>query len=258
MEIPQEELADVERYLKQHHVPSPEDQEKRFQFYSKLMERFGRKIDASCRVLEVGTGTGWMLVLFSKKGLNSEGLEISQQLVENARKMGREKGTEPNIRLGNIEEVDLGEAQYDFVIAAAVFEHVQHWERALKTISRALKPGGLMYFTSTNKFSFTSGEYNFPLYGWLPDEWRFKLRMARQGPEIMKLGIDFNQFRPGQLRRAFKDAGFSKVLDVFEYTDVTQVRNPLKRAFIHAVRASSIVHYLAATFFYGTLYLCIK
>jgi hypothetical protein len=33
-----------------------------------------------------------------------------------------------------------------------------------------------------NKFSLKSGEYAFPLYGWLPNSLRYKLRIAGQGP----------------------------------------------------------------------------
>ena len=242
---------------REHHVPQ-DNQEKRFHFYCDLMERFGRPLTSQSRVLEVGTGTGWLLVLFTAKGLQSEGLEISQQLIDNARKLGRQRGVEPDIRLGNIEEVDLGEAKYDFIIASAVFEHVQHWEHALHTIARALRPGGLFYFASTNKLSFTSGEYNFPLYGWLPDALRFKLRIWRQGANIMKLGIDFNQFRPGQLRRAFQEAGFSKAMDIFEYTNLDAMRSPVKRALLRVIRSSRLVHFAVATFYYGNLFLCVK
>ena len=107
MQIPQENLLEIDRFLREHHVPQ-DNQEKRFHFYCDLMERFGRPLTSQSRVLEVGTGTGWLLVLFTAKGLQSEGLEISQQLIDNARKLGHQRGVEPDIRLGNIEEVDLG------------------------------------------------------------------------------------------------------------------------------------------------------
>ncbi len=257
MQIPQENLLEIDRFLREHHVPQ-DNQDKRFHFYCDLMERFGRPLTSESRVLEVGTGTGWLLVMFTVKGLQSEGLEISQQLIDNARRLGRERGVEPDIRLGNIEDVDLGEGKYDFIIASSVFEHVQHWERALGIIARALRPGGLFYFASTNKLSFTSGEYNFPLYGWLPDALRFKLRIWRQGADIMKLGIDFNQFRPGQLRKAFRAAGFTQALDIFEYTNVDAMRSPFKRALARVIRVSRVAHFLAATFIYGNMFLCIK
>ncbi|MGA2770181.1 MAG: hypothetical protein ABSG26_05135 [Bryobacteraceae bacterium] len=55
------------------------------------------------------------------------------------------------------------------------------------------------------EFSFVSSEYRgVPLYGWLPNALRYRLRVAVHAPDIMKLGIDFNQFTYFGLRRVFK------------------------------------------------------
>ena len=47
-----------------------------------------------------------------------------------------------------------------------------------------------MFFESTCKFSFTSAEYRFPLYGWLPNQLRYRLRIATEAPhhEQLRLG----------------------------------------------------------------------
>jgi hypothetical protein len=114
-----------------------------------------------------------------------------------------------------------------------------------------------LYFDSTNKFSFTSGEYSFPLYGWLPDQWRFALRKWRQGPDVMKLGIDFNQFTHAQLRRCFEDLGFSRVLDLFQIYDPDELMNPKfwKRALLNMPRP---MQQLALLFAPATKFICIK
>src|SRR5215472_9537602 len=106
MQIPQENLLEIDRFLREHQVP-PDSQERRFQFYCDLLERFGSPLSSESRILEIGTGTGWLLVMFTERGLQSEGLEISQQLIDNAKKLGRERGVEPRISLANIEEIDL-------------------------------------------------------------------------------------------------------------------------------------------------------
>ena len=99
--------------------------------------------------------------------------------------------------------------KYDIIIANATYEHVKEWEAGLENIFNALKDGGLLYFVSTNKFSFISGEYpKIPLYGWLPNSWRYFLRINLQAKDIMEWGIDFHQFTFFQLRRYFKKLGF--------------------------------------------------
>ena len=172
-----------------------------------------KAIDENTDMLEVGVGTGWFPILCKKKGLRCKGIEISRQLVEYAHEYGGRYGIEPDIELGNIEETEIGESRYDVIIATSAFEHVERWREGLGKIHRALRPGGLFYFYSTNKFSFRSGEFDFPLYGWLPDAWRYRLRVSRQGEEIMKLGIEFNQFTFPQLRRAFRELGYTTVYD---------------------------------------------
>ena len=159
-----------------------EDKERRFRTYSccrphvPLMAAQGS---------EIGTGTGWFPLLCKKNGLNCKGLEISPQLIEYAREVGRTYGIEPDIELGNLENTDLGRSTYDVIIASSVFEHVEYWQQGLKKIYDALTLGGVLFFESTNKFSFTSGEYTaVPLYGWLPNAARYKLRKMVHGEDI--------------------------------------------------------------------------
>jgi len=208
-----EEVSDVTRYIETHKDITLEDKLPEFRSILSHLQSFQR-IDGQTRMLEVGTGTGWFPLLCRKNGMSCKGLEISGQLVEYARDFGRKYGLEPDIEAGSIAEAELGTGAYDVIVAKDTFEHVKDWQRGIRKIQAALRPGGLFYFTSTNKFSiFPSGEYDFPFYGWLPDGWRYQLRISRQGADIMRLGIDFNQFTYGKLRRFFQEVGFSRVMD---------------------------------------------
>ena len=124
---------------------------------------------------------------------------------------------------------------------------------------RALKPGGALFFESTNKWSFTSGELGaMPCYGWLPNWARYKLRIAIHGPDIMKLGIDFHQFTYVGLRRAFREVGFSEWHDVFDLIDTSQSRGALKDGIVNTARRSRAIRELMLFFFEGTTFVCIK
>src|SRR5262249_22022226 len=153
---------------------------------------------------------------------------------------GRQHGLEPDIEQGNVEQTDIGDSLYDAIYANSVFEHIEHWPIALRRIYRALKPGGFFFFTSTNKFSFTSDEYSTPFYGWLPNRWRYRLRVARQGPDIMKLGIDFNQFTYPQLRRAFREVGFLRFYDRIELVDTDRFTS-WRKALLNLGKRSRLV-----------------
>ncbi len=257
MKSHEQELSDVTRYIELKQHLRLEDHEAEYRRYLRTVRRW-HTLDANTRMLEIGTGTGWFPLLCKRDGLSCRGLEISPQLVEYARQFGRNHGIESDIELGNAEENEIGSEEYDVIFAQSVFEHIEHWERAAERIYRALRPGGLFIFSSTNKFAFTSGEYDFPLYGWLPDQWRYRLRIHRQGPDIMKLGIDFNQFRYPLLRRTFERIGFSRVMDRVEMSQRDEVSSAARRVLVDIAKRSKLAKRLVLTFADATIVCCIK
>jgi SAM-dependent methyltransferase len=257
MRIQKEDLSDVSRYIQDHRNIPISEKEPHYRNLLAYVTPF-IKLGPNLKMLEVGTGVGWFPILCKRDGLNCKGLEISQQLVEFAREYGRLHGVEPDIELGNIEETDLGEAQYDVIITSSVFEHVENWRLGLRNVYRALKPGGVLFFESTSKFSFTSGEFGFPLYGWLPNALRYRLRIWWQGPDIMTNGIDFTQFTYIGLRRAFRETGFSRFVDRLDFYHPEKIRNPLKKALVTACQKVKPLREIVLFFFDATTFVCIK
>jgi len=259
MRVHQEAIPEIDRYLENFGSYDLKDKTPDYERYLRYVGRL-RKVDANTRILEVGTGTGWFPLLCKANGLQCKGLEISPQLVDFAMKMGERHGLVPDIELGNVEDNDIGIEQYDVIVASSVFEHVEHWRSGLAKVYRALRPGGVLFFESTNKFTFQkSGEYaKLPLYGWLPNGARYRLRKAVHGEDIMKLGIDFNQFRHGLLRREFKKLGFRKVLDVVDFVDAKKMP-ALKRGVTIASRTLPPIRALLLTFVMpATAFVCQK
>ena len=208
-------------------------------------------------MIEIGTGSGSFPILCKLSGLQCEGLEISPQLVEHAHKWGKDLGAEPDIRLGNLEDEDLGENVYDVIIASSVFEHVEFWRPGLEKLYRALKPGGALFFESTSKWSIKSGELPpMPCYGWLPNWARYGLRKMIHGRDIMKLGIDFHQFTYIGLRRAFKQIGFSQCHDI---VDIRSGTNTGRTApLLNAAHRSRLVREPLLLLLEATTFVCIK
>lgn len=260
MNIHTEELSDITRYLENHKHFTLGDSAGDFDLIMGRIRRF-KEVDETSKLFEVGVETGWLTTLCKRSGISCKGMDISPQLVENACEFSLRHGVEPEIVLGNIEVDAIGDREYDVIIATSTFEHVERWRDGIQKIFDPLKPGGLFYFYSTNKFSiFKSHEYNFPLYGWLPDRMRYRLRVWRQGEDIMKLGIDFNQFTHGRLRRTFGEIGFSETydrLDVFcRYRSDCSAR--MKFGILNLVGAIPPLKELALLFSSGTLFICIK
>jgi SAM-dependent methyltransferase len=256
MELYKEELSDVTRYLNNRQFETLKDKEP---FCRRILKYVGtyKPINPDLRMIEIGTGSGSFPIICKLSGLQCEGLEISPQLVEHAHNWGKQMGAEPDIRLGNLEDVDLGEAGYDVIVASSVFEHVEFWRPGLEKLFRALKPGGALFFESTSKWSIKSGELPpMPCYGWLPNWARYRLRTIIHGPDIMKLGIDFHQFTYIGLRRAFKQIGFSQCHDI---VDLAAGNSSGKKALIlKAAQRSRLVREPLLFFFEATTFVCIK
>jgi SAM-dependent methyltransferase len=256
MKIHHEELPDIQRFIKNQKRFGLEGKALHYERYIRLIST-GRTLDANTRILEVGTGMGWFPILCKANGLQCRGLEISPQLIREAKELGAQNGIEPDIELGNLEETDIGSEQYDAIVASSVMEHVEKWHAGLTRIYRALRPGGILFFESTNKFTPRSAEYPIPFYGWLPDRLRYRLRIAMQGPEIMELGIDFNQFRYPQLRRVFREIGFKTILDAVDLADPGR-RGGLKSRVVAAAKRNRLVKWAVLTFMDATTLVCIK
>ena len=253
------DLQVVQGYIRDQRRLTLQDYFPVFENTLKRIRRF-KEINSSTKILEVGTGSGWFPILCKKNGIACEGIEICPQFVDYAYEFGRVNGVEPDIRLGNIEEEDIGLSKYDVIIALSTFEHVEHWRRGLSKIYDALKPGGLFYFYSTNRFSLRSGEFKMPFYGWLPDRWRYRIRIARSGEEIMKLGIDFNQFNNFQLTHFFSELGYEKVVDQFGIVDPGRLVQ-WKRWKVVVLKLAQYVkpiRWFGLLFAGGTLFICVK
>jgi 2-polyprenyl-3-methyl-5-hydroxy-6-metoxy-1,4-benzoquinol methylase len=258
MQIHTDTLSDVARYIEREKKKDLTAQEPKFDALMRYFKRF-RPIDSSLRMLEVGTGMGWVPIIAKQRGLNLRGLEISPMLVEAGKEYGRQYGVEPDIVLGNIEDYDIGESTYDIIIANSVFEHIEYWRPALKTMYTGLKPGGLLFFESTNKFSLKSGEYSpLPIYGWMPNRMRYKFRQKVHGEDIMKNGIDFHQFTYWTLRRAFRKTGFSEWYDRVDLVYPEDIEDAKKRAVLAACKSNALLKHLVLTFFEVTTFVCVK
>jgi SAM-dependent methyltransferase len=219
-------------------------------------------IGAQIEMLEVGVGTGWFPVMCALRGLNCEGLEVNPLYAEHARRLARQHGVDIVVHEGSIADNILGDARYDVIFATSVFEHVERYEEGLRNVYRALRPGGVFYFYSTNRFSLRSGEYpSLPLYGWLPDRLRYRFRVWRQGEAIMKSGgIDFNQFTYWQLKRLFGAIGFTRSLDMIEFLDDDNMVAPTawKRYVLRLLKKVSPLRSVARVFASGNCFICIK
>jgi tRNA (cmo5U34)-methyltransferase len=102
-------------------------------------------------VLDVGCGAGnYTLKLLERlPNLDATLVDLSRPMLDRAtERVGRATTGAVTAVQGDIREVNLGEARYDIVLAAAVLHHLRtdaEWRAVFTALHRALRPGGSVW-----------------------------------------------------------------------------------------------------------------
>ena len=201
-------------------------------------------------VLEVGCGTGWLCRYFEEHGIHYQGIEIIHQLADYGLSQGN------NVALANAETFKTG--KYDIVVCCSGLEHIHDWKRALNNMYDVMKPNGILYLSTTNKWYPKSGEYPLLFYGWLPDRIRYWLMKRKYGNDIMQSGVDYNQFTYGDLKSYLKALGF-EVHDASEIYDKITLNSPtFKKHIVLALLKRRIFRSLLVRIMPNNVFICTK
>ncbi|MHB0977127.1 MAG: class I SAM-dependent methyltransferase [Candidatus Aquicultorales bacterium] len=105
------------------------------------------------RILEVGCGMGRYTLLMAKRGLNVEGLDLSDYLLKELR---RHDGGRHNIPLHHTDLIDHPaelKGAFDAVVGFFMLHHVHDLELVFKAVVDLLKPGGRTAFIEPNPYN---------------------------------------------------------------------------------------------------------
>ncbi|MFX1497499.1 MAG: class I SAM-dependent methyltransferase [Promethearchaeota archaeon] len=110
-------------------------------------------------ILEAGCGSGFGLQLIEKEfhPSNLYGFDILPEQVLKAKK----RKLSAKISIGDIKNIKFPAMIFDVVFVFTVLHHVPEYSKALKEISRILKPGGLLLIDELNKRLIDFFEYFF-------------------------------------------------------------------------------------------------
>jgi len=125
------------------------------------------------KVLEVGSGNGFLLTYALKNGVNIIGIEPGksfgfQDRYLRAIRLMQINGIQNPMNYlidASAENIPFDSNTFDVVFSIAVLEHVQSVELSMRESIRVLKPGGILFGNVPNYNSFYEGHYNIL---WIP------------------------------------------------------------------------------------------
>lgn len=128
----------------------------------KLVHLLASALPKTGRILEAGSGTGWIVAALLLQGFDIEGVDYSEQLTAEV------QAYRPNlpIRTGNVCQLDVPDNYYSGYISLGVIEHRYDGpEPFLKEACRVVEPGGTVcisvpYFNLLRRAKVTLGFYD--------------------------------------------------------------------------------------------------
>ncbi len=124
------------------------------------------------RILEVGCGTGGLLVAAARSGRAVVGIDIASRWLVVARRRLADHGLSVPLFVAEAERLPWPDASFDAVVADSVLEHLDDTSAALREWRRVLRPGGRLVAWSPNRFTLTTDPHvGLWGVGWLPRRW---------------------------------------------------------------------------------------
>lgn len=102
------------------------------------------------KILEIGSGMGYLTYAISKRGMNIVGIDLSQVVVDKARKRYGDLFMCGDIIKGLPDQVSL----FDIIICTEVIEHVENPVVFLAAMRNFLTEGGELVMTTPNRHAF--------------------------------------------------------------------------------------------------------
>lgn len=134
----------------------------------RLAEELGRG-DGPLKVLNVGCGAGTECQIWAELGHSITGMDISEPLIHVARRRASEAGFEIRFDVGSALSLPYESSAFDVCLIPQLLEHVPDWRKCLDEAVRVLRPGGLIYLSTTNVLCPIQNEFDLPVYSWYPN-----------------------------------------------------------------------------------------
>lgn len=105
--------------------------------------------DQPLRILDVGSGTGELVLLFCELGHHAQGIDIAPSMVGTARAKAAARGVATEFTLGDAHRLPFPDGSFDAVHARHLLWTLPQPAEALREWRRVLRPGGKVLVTES-------------------------------------------------------------------------------------------------------------
>ncbi|MBL8286380.1 MAG: class I SAM-dependent methyltransferase [Rubrivivax sp.] len=211
-------------------------------------------------VLDIGCGAGTQSRFWSDAGHRYHGVDINEPLIRLARERAVEHGRQAAFEVGSATALPFPDASFDISLMPELLEHVEDWQRCVDEAVRVLRPGGLLFLSTSSRLCPKQQEFNLPGYSWYPAfVKRYVVRRALSDwPRVANYAKypAVHWFSFYQLRAYLRERGFES----FDRFDIMRLDNksPLARAVVHAIRVLPPLRFAGHVMTEGTMVLARK
>ena len=125
-------------------------EQRRQELHSTMAERWLKEIrrqlpeGKNLRILDVGCGAGFFTVLLSKEGHQVTGIDLTPDMIKNARLLAKEENADCQFQVMDAENPDFPDETFDVIISRNLTWTLPHVSHAYKEWIRVLKKGGVL------------------------------------------------------------------------------------------------------------------
>jgi ubiquinone/menaquinone biosynthesis C-methylase UbiE len=186
------------------------------------------------RVLDVCCGTGTMCEMLTEEGLELAGVDLSPEMIRQAKKKAARKRLDIRYEVGDAAEFEMGEsydAAYSFFDSLNNILDANHLQQAFLQIAKHVKPGGSFIFDVNTAYAFETNLFdqehlkkgNTIRYQWRGD-WNPETRIITVTMNFWKGDQEFTEvhrqraYFDEELRGMLAQAGFVEVRAFHSYS----------------------------------------
>jgi SAM-dependent methyltransferase len=167
-------------------------------------------------------------------------------------------GADAQVVVGAAERMAVDDASQDVVLCESILEHVESPRLSLAEIYRVLRPGGVAWITTTNRWMFSptgrNGEFTIRFFNWFPPllQEAYVHHHLHYDPRLANYSLRpaVHWFTYASLCRLGRDVGFGRfysILDLVTPTDQTIASRAFRRRVIRLLQRRPILRALALT-----------